>query len=262
MSPFLRVGFAVLAAFSVLATAQSSAELADLKKEVAALKDIQTATQKDVAEIKAILLRITGGQRPTPVGGEVSLEGVPMIGPKNAPITIVEFSDFQCPYCRQYASANFPQIQKSLIKAGKVRYAFIAFPLEAIHGQAFLAHEAANCAGDQGKFWEMRDKLFTSPSLGRDQLMSMANAIGLDKTKFEKCFGADQTAAAVRKELAAGERAGVEGTPTFMLGVTTAESKLKVQKVLTGAQTYQVFSDAIDALLARQNAKPGDKQGQ
>ncbi len=162
----------------------------------------------------------------------------PARGPAGAPVTIVEFSDFECPYCGQAV----PTIHQVLQSYGdKVRLVFRDFPLP-IHPQAEKAAEAGQCAEEQGKFWEMHDRLFAHQDrLGVPDLKGHARAIGLDGGKFDACLDSGRMAEPVRKNIEAGEKAGVSGTPAFFINGMQ----------LTGAQPFEEFKRLIDAELSR-----------
>jgi protein-disulfide isomerase len=137
------------------------------------------------------------------------------------------------------------------------------FPLESIHKFAFKAAEAARCAGEQGKFWEMHDRLFANQT-SLEPAKAHAEAIGLDVPKFEGCLSSGKYADAIRKDLAEGAKAGVTGTPLFFLAYTDpASSKVKTVARLSGAQPYAAFKAQIDKLLAEppktEPTKAGDK---
>lgn len=146
------------------------------------------------------------------------------------------------------------QIETEYIKTGKLKYVVRDFPLEAIHKDAFKAAEAAHCAGEQGKFWEMHTRLFENQkALGPGNLADYAQALGLDRPKFQRCLESGKHAARVRKDLADGQQAGVTGTPAFFLGLTEPnDPKVKVIRALKGAQPYASFKDAIESLLSSQ----------
>ncbi len=145
-----------------------------------------------------------------------------------------------------------PQIESEYIKTGKVKYVVLDFPLESIHKTAFKAAEAARCAGDQGKFWEMHDRLFANQqTLAPTNLPQHAQALELDVPKFQQCLDSGKYVAVIRKDLAEGQQAGVTGTPGFFLGLTNPnDSKVKTLRVLKGAQPYPAFQAAIDDLLS------------
>ena len=244
--------------------AQSSKELSELKREIEALKNGQLAIQKDLAEIKNMLLQkelqamreqLQG--RPAPSAAAetqtiVSIDGGAMKGDKNAKVTLVEFTDYQCPFCSRHMRDTFPQIENDYINTGKVRYVLREFPLESIHPQAVKAAEAAGCAGDQGKYWEMHDRLFANQNaLAPAQLPSHAEALSLDAAKFKTCLDSGKFTAKVRKDFNDAQKAGATGTPTFFIGLTDPKSSdVKAVRKIVGAQSYAAFKDAIDTLLA------------
>jgi protein-disulfide isomerase len=135
-----------------------------------------------------------------------------------------------------------------------VKYVFKDFPLESIHPAAFKAHEAANCAGDEGKYREMHEKIFTnSKAVSADDLTQHAEVIGLDLQKFKACLDSGKYAAEIRGDMAEGKQAGVRGTPSFFLGLTDEkDSKVKATKMLRGAQPYAQFKEAIESFLSSQ----------
>ena len=147
-----------------------------------------------------------------------------------------------------------PQLENDYIKTGKIKYVFRHLPLESIHKNAFKAAEAANCANEQGKFWEMHDSLFAhQATLSPDNLSIYAETIGLDMPKFKSCLDSGQYAPEIRKSIAEAGNAGVTATPTFLLVLTEPNSsKVKVLKVLRGAQPYAAFKGAIDSALSTQ----------
>jgi protein-disulfide isomerase len=149
-----------------------------------------------------------------PIRMEVAADG-PAKGPADAPVTIVEFSDFQCPYC----SRVVPVIEQVKAKYGdKVRVVFRQFPLNSIHPQAQKAAEASLCANEQGKFWELHDAMFQNQqALGIDQLKAKAKELGIDSAKFDPCVDSGKYAEAVAADLAAGQKAGVSGTPAMFV---------------------------------------------
>lgn len=172
---------------------------------------------------------------------EVSLDDDPVKGSPDAPVTIVEFSEFQCPYCGYYVREVFPKIDEAYIKTGKVKYVFRDFPLLSIHPNAQKAAEAAGCAGQQGKFWEYHDVLFAhQDALDVPSLKQYAADLGLDTAQFDACLDSGAMADEVAKDLADGQQHGVSGTPAFFV------NGIK----LTGAQPFEVFQDLIDEELA------------
>ncbi len=157
-------------------------------------------------------------------------------GPENAPITIVEFSDFQCPYCSR-ANETVDQVMKAY--PNQVRLVFRHFPLD-FHQQAPKASEAALCAGDQGKFWEMHDTLFANQkALEVPALKGYAKQLGLDTGKFDKCLDSGEKGSIVQADLADGKKVGVNGTPAFFINGI----------LLSGAQPFDEFKSVIDAEL-------------
>jgi protein-disulfide isomerase len=177
---------------------------------------------------------------------EMATQGAPVRGAAQAPVTIVEFSDFQCPFCKQ-AHPTLAQVLERY--PGKVRLFYRDFPLDGLHPQARRAAEAARCAHDQGKFWEFHDLLFTnSPQAGDSDLRRYATQTGLDVTQFEGCLASGVHKGAVQRDIDEGTRLGVTGTPAFFVN----------GRPLSGAQPLETFARIIDEELARLAARPAE----
>ena len=156
---------------------------------------------------------------------------------------IVEFSDYQCPYCHQVEAT----VKEVLTKYGdKVSLAYRDFPLSAIHSQAEISAEASRCALEQGKFWEYHDQLFTASKLEKDALIEYARNLKLDDKQFGSCLTSEKYKADIDKDLQAGRKAGVTGTPGFFINGIA----------LSGAQGQDAFARVIDDELARKSNRP------
>ncbi|HVT57797.1 MAG TPA: thioredoxin domain-containing protein [Thermoanaerobaculia bacterium] len=176
-----------------------------------------------------------------PMRVQVAAAGYPTKGPTNAPVTIVEFSDFQCPYCSRLT----PTLEQVMSKYGnKVRIVFRQFPLP-IHDKAAKAAEAALCANEQGKFWEMHDAMFKDQSgLAVDGLKSKAATLGLNAQSFNSCLDSGKETPAVQADLKAGQQAGVQGTPAMFVN----------GRFINGAQPFETIAGIIDDELKRKGA--------
>src|SRR3954463_6020097 len=180
----------------------------------------------------------------------ISIQGAPALGSADAKVVVIEYSDFQCPYCGKFARETFGTIEERYIGPGKVRYVFRNFPLDESHPKAFKAAEAAECANQQGKFWEMHAQLFANqPALDPADLLSHAKAVGVDESVFRKCLNG-AARAKIRRDFNDGVKAGVGGTPTFLIGTAEKDGKVRVVKTLSGMQTTESFTRALDEVLA------------
>jgi len=172
---------------------------------------------------------------------DVSLDDDPVLGDSKAKVTIVEFSDYECPFCGRYFTQTYPQLKKDYIDTGKVRLVFRDYPLP-FHQNAQKAGEASECADDQGKFWEMHDKLFRNQqALSVENLKKYAGELGLDQKKFDECLDSGKYASEVQNDMNDGSKYGVSGTPSFFVN----------GQILVGAQPYSEFKKLIDAELAK-----------
>ena len=238
--------------------AQSGDDVRTLTKEVEALKAGQAAIKKELQEIKSLLQQRgqvarapAGPAGPEIVDIMVSVDGASIKGDKTAKVTMVEFTDYQCPFCSRYYRQTWPELERDYVNTGKVKLALRALPLESIHPQAFKAAEASYCAGAQGKFWEMHDRLFASRStLARKDLSAHAQTLGLDVAAFDECLDGGAATTRIRQDLVDADKAGAKATPTFFIGLTDPDSaQVKAVRVIRGARPYKVFKEAIDSLL-------------
>ncbi len=183
----------------------------------------------------------------------IRIDRAPSIGETSAKITMVEFSDYQCPLSSRYFNLTMRELVKDYVSTGKLRYVFMDFPIESIHPLALKAAEGAHCAGEQGKFWELHDRLLRNQTaIGAEFLPLHAEMLKLDLPRFRECLESGKYEAAVRQSVVEGKEAGVRGTPGFFLGFTDPnDSKLKAITFVNGAQPYQTFKEAIDKLLSR-----------
>jgi protein-disulfide isomerase len=242
----------LLSATPLQAQQQSSTD--DLRNEIKTLTQSVKEMQKDLQEIKALLQ--SGKPAPPSQNLVLDLSNNPTRGEATAKLTLIEFSDFQCPFCGRHVRDTAPQLDKEYVSTGKLRHVFMDLPLESIHSVAFKAAEGAKCAGEQGKYWEMHDRLFGNQNK-LQQLTPHAEAIGLDVQKFDICMNSGRQAAAIRQDMAEAQKAGVTGTPTFFLAYTDpTSSKIKTVRRLTGAQPFAAFKAEIDKLLAEESAAP------
>lgn len=195
--------------------------------------------QKFIDSLRSQAKVVINLKPPAVIRTQVGTEGAPFKGPAKAPVTMVEFSDFHCPFCKRVLS-TLAQLDSKY--SGKIKLVFRDFPIEQLHPGAGKAHEAARCANEQGKFWAYHDKLFANaPKTSLDNLKAYAKEVGLDAAAFEKCLGSGKYQAAVQKDIEEGTRAGVTGTPTFFIN----------GRVISGAQPLESFVRVIDDELAR-----------
>lgn len=170
----------------------------------------------------------------------VVVDDDPARGALNAPLTFIEFSDFQCPYSKRYSDEILPMILSNY--GDRIRYVYRDFPLSSIHPKAQKAAEAAQCAFEQGKFWEYHDLLFKNQGkLELADLKAYALSLGLDEGKFNLCLDSDKYAPEVQKDIQDGQTYGVTGTPTFFINGRKA----------IGALPYATFKTIIDEELAK-----------
>jgi len=188
---------------------------------------------------------VGGTAPPAPSAGVTDMKVLsdddPFMGKKDAPVTIVEFSDYECPFCERFYQQTLPQIKSQYIDTGKVKFVYRDFPL-GFHQQAEPAAIAANCAGVQDKYFEYHDKIFNSGgAAGKSSAdyKKWAQELGLNLAKWEACLSDPAQKQEIQKDLADGSAAGVQGTPGFIIN----------GKVISGAQPFSVFQQVIDAEL-------------
>jgi len=176
------------------------------------------------------------------------------------PVALVAFSDYQCPFCAKHVHENGPSIKSKLLDSGTVREVFLNFPLP-MHLFAQKAGEAAECAAEQGRFWDMHEAIFAdAKALGIDNLTRHAEQLKLDVAKFTKCIDSGKTAAAVERDLAEGKRLAVNATPAFFIGLVQPDGGITVRKRINGAAPFQEFEKVIkDLQPARRASIDGDQ---
>ena len=224
-----RVGaFAILALSLACAPANSSKQVAErgatTSKDTAVVAS--AAAAKDSDGVNADLARIQGNP--------------------NAPLWVIEVSDFQCPYCKQWHDETYPTFRDEFVRTGKVRFAYVNFPL-AQHQYAWPAAESAMCAGAQGKFWEMHDALFSTQSRWEalpapaSFFDSLARAQGVQVTRWRQCVQSGRMKAWIQADHDRAQAAGAGSTPSFMIG----------DKLLVGAQPIEELRRAIDSAMVK-----------
>jgi len=188
----------------------------------------------------------------------IGIEEAPSIGEKAARITMVEFSDYQCPRSSEYFNWTMRQVVDEYVKTGKVRYIFRDFPLESIHPLALKAAEAARCAGEQGKYWEMHDRFFRNQASIEPEILPLhAVMLGLNIPKFRQCLDSGKYTEKVRGSVADGQKVGVRATPSFFLGQADSNKRdFHASTYIEGAQPYTVFKEAIEKMLSPEAKKP------
>ncbi len=222
-----------------------------LKEEIDALKKEVQDLRKDVEDLKAQVVAAKPAPQLPQEDPEVtvSIDDDPVLGNSDAPVTIIEFSDYQCPFCKRFFNTTFPDLEREYIKTGKVKYVFRDFPLD-FHKQATKAAEAAHCAGEQGKYWDMHDKIFKNQSeIQVENLKTYASDIGLNTNSFNSCVDSGKYASEVDKDLDDAKKIAVSGTPTFFIGKSQVNSKEISGKKIVGARPYSSFKPIIDQLL-------------
>ena len=177
---------------------------------------------------------------------ETSADGPFVLGRADAPVTVVEFVDYECSFCRRYHRETYERIKKEFVDTGLVRYVVRDFPIQ-MHKNSVTAARAARCGAQQGKFWEMRSALLTAKKLDVDGVVDAGGSIGLDTTKLRDCVVNGKVNAAIKQDRDEALRIGVGDPPTFVIGRSKGD---RVEGGLfPGAKPYDLFESRIRALL-------------
>ena len=216
----------------------------------------ETAEPKEVIVREAIPTSQTKPTSQEQLGPQIirniSIDDDPMKGNPDASISIIEFSDFQCPFCAKFHETTLPQLEQNYISTGKVNFVYRDFPIQSIHPNAIPAALASECADDQGKFWEMHDEIFKNQRIWQDLeiLQSVAlfkqyaSNLGLDENAFDSCLDSGKYLNEITNDLNDGRAYGVTGTPAFFVG----NEKIGFTHI-SGAQPYSTFQRVIDGQL-------------
>ena len=204
------------------------------------------AILNELRNIRQLLEKLSRQQAAAPEAEgktKLKLEGSPMLGNKDAPLTMVEFTDYQCGFCQNFHLSTFPEIRKKYIDTGKLRFASRDLPLD-FHTNAFRAAEAGRCAGDQGRFWEMRDLLVANANkLSAEEMLETAKGLRLDLAAFRACLDSGRHKDDIMKDVSEASALDINGTPSFIIGRTTAEGV--AGDVLVGAQPLAAFEGKL-----------------
>jgi protein-disulfide isomerase len=194
-------------------------------------------------------------QPPAPANADMELGHFPIKGGANAQVAVVEFADMRCPFCKQFQSTTYPQVDNDYIKTNKIKFVFRQY--EFLGPASITAGNAIECANEQNKFWEYHDYLYTNQPdesdtsmYVSDKLTDIAKQLGINGDQFKSCLDSTKYAKNITDDLAAGQTAGVSGTPTFIIGkLDSTGKKIIAGQVIVGAVPYAQIKDAIDKAL-------------
>jgi protein-disulfide isomerase len=238
----LLVALAILAIVSGCTSAGTDREVARMARRLDSL----------AVTVTAMNAALQGRQAPAaPETLTVATTGAASLGRADAPVTIVEFTDYQCPFCGRHATTTFNDIKREYVDRGLVRYVLRDMPIAQIHPFAERAARAARCAGDQGpaKYWEYHHTLFeTQRTLADSSFAGIATKVGLDRGRFDACLASDRFGAEVRQDAADAAAVQLTGTPGFVIGRTAPGGKIS-GVAIRGAYPFAQFKAAIDAAL-------------
>ena len=185
-------------------------------------------------------------QEEQPTRAKLNLAGFAMLGSKEAPLTIVEFTDYQCPFCQRFHTTAFGDLKKNYIDTGKVRFYSRDMPLD-FHPNAMRAAEAARCASEQDQFWQLRDVMGANPDkLDMNSLVADAADLKMDLGTFRACVESEKYKNAVQTDVMEAMKIGASGTPTFVVGKSTPDGV--DGEIVVGAQPYPMFDQKLKEL--------------
>jgi protein-disulfide isomerase len=234
---------------------------AQVKQQAAAdgiTREQADAILTELKEMRSLLEKLVSAQAnakppvpaPPPIVSVNVPPGTQMLGSKDAPYTMVEYIDLQCPFCKRFEDVTFAEIRKNLIDTGKVRYYSRDFPLTEIHPNAMKAAVATHCAAEQDQFWKMRDLLVSNATnLGTEAIIGYAKTAGLDASTFSTCLASTKYDTAIKESIREGASAGVQGTPSFVLGKSTPGGV--TGSVVVGALPYPMIEAEMRKLEAK-----------
>ena len=218
-------------------------------QELKAIRESQQAIQTELQEIRKLVNQPRAAAPDVLPKDPINVSKDPAKGERGAKVALIEYSDYQCPFCSRFGKDAYPQIETDFIKTGKLQYYFRDLPLD-FHKEAFKAAEAAHCSGEQGKFWEMHDHLFQNQkALAPENLTKYAEAIQLNTTVFNQCLESGRYATDIKKDITEANNAGITGTPTFLIGTINKDGTVKITRKLVGAKPYAEFKAAIESVL-------------
>jgi len=245
MKPWITI-VVLIATIGAAASCASRSDVEALKKEVEALKATQAQMAKRLGGAPA-------APQPKPLPASIDLRGGPFKGSTTSPVVLVEYSDYECPFCIRHFTQVMPEVEAAYIRTNKIRYTFRDFPIDQLHPESIRAHVASHCAAEQGKFWNMHMRLFSKAGTHKPaDLLTRAQEVGLNTTAFSACVADDKYSAAIRQSTAFAISMGAEGTPFFLVGTIDSASQFKPLAKLPGALPFANFQQAIEAALQRQ----------
>ena len=219
-------------------------------KEGAITKQQADDILNELRQIRQLLEKQTaaGPQQPGEqvVKAKVSITGAYALGSKDAPLTMVEFTDFQCPYCQRFHVSTFAELKRDYIDTGKLRFVSRDLPLD-FHPNAMQAAEAGRCAGEQGQFWAMRDRMNANPDkLDMASLVSWAQDLRMNVNGFRACVESQKFKNAIQSDIQMAQKIGANGTPSFVVGKSTTDGV--DGELVVGAMPYQLFDQKLKEL--------------
>jgi len=205
------------------------------------------AIKKELREIKqnGLVSKAKPKGRPTTAQNVATL-GSPILGDLKAPVTLIEFTDYECPFCKKFYKNTLPKLKKQYIDTGKLRLVVRDFPLP-FHKNARAAANAAHCAGEQDKFWLMHDALYEGNKMKAEDIKSHATKIGLKLAPFQSCLDSKRYKKLIDNDIKEAQMAGIRGTPAFILGKTT--DNLVSGEFISGTRDFNFYKSRIDKLL-------------
>lgn len=183
----------------------------------------------------------------------IDISDDPALGSDDALVTLIEFSDYECPFCIRHFTQTMGEIDEKFIRTGRIQYVFRDFPIAQLHPAAIGAHRATRCAAEQGRFWEMHTKMFSPAGTHTvEALEAHATAAGVSLAPYRECVTSDRSAAAVQASIETAVQLGANGTPAFFVGIRDPQTnRVRIVQGLSGAQPFAEFDKVIAAVEAQ-----------
>jgi protein-disulfide isomerase len=234
--------------FAANASAQSRE---DIGRRLERVEQSLSNLQKEILQLNKLLRSALPPPPVSPISAtHIKIDDAPTKGAATAKIALIEYSDFECPFCGQHANTSYREIQKQFVDTGKIRYVFRHLPLEKLHPRARQAAQAAECARDENRFWEFHDLLFENQkTLSSADLEKYASALNLNTSEFKACLTSEKTAQRIDDSLAEAASLSLTGTPAFLIGQIESDGTVRATTRISGAHPYEMFRDALDDAL-------------